>query len=176
MEQTYLKGKGSVIRDALSHVIPLEPGVADKDDFDTIPVHYITSEVSATESQLERVRLTMEAAPLLSQLKHQIFQGWPDSRRSIPESIHPFWTYRDELVVEEGLIFKAHKLVIPASQKHTFLKDLHVGHLGEEKTPNHSPRKCILARHKREHQRIHQWLQHMPVDKIQPIKGTSHSI
>ena len=44
------------------------------------------------------------------------------------------WKYRDEQVGEEGLIFKAHKLVIPASQKHKFLKDSHVGHLGQEKT------------------------------------------
>ena len=39
-----------------------------------------------------------------------------------------------KLPVEYRLIFKAHKLVIPVSQKHEFLKDLHVGHLGEEKT------------------------------------------
>ena len=58
----------------------------------------------------------MQADPVLSQLKYQIFQGLPDPRRSIPGSIHTFWNYRDELVVEDGLIFKAHKLMIPASQ------------------------------------------------------------
>ena len=77
--------------------------------------------------------VAMQADPVLSQLKHHIFQGSPDAR-SIPESILQFWNYRYDLTVEDGLIFKAHKLVIPASQKHKFYKDLHVGHTGEEET------------------------------------------
>ncbi len=47
--------------------------------------------------------------------------------------IHPFWNYRDELSVEDGLIFKQHWLVIPQSEQPEFLKDLHIAHLGEEK-------------------------------------------
>ena len=69
----YLKGKDNAIADAFSCVSLLEPETADKDDFDTIPVHMIMSEVSAMESQLERVRMAMQADPVLSQLKHQIF-------------------------------------------------------------------------------------------------------
>ena len=49
-------------------------------------------------------------------------------------SIHPFWNYRGKLLVEGRLIFKTHKLMIPASQKQECLRDLHVGHLGEVKT------------------------------------------
>ena len=48
-------------------------------------------------------------------------------------NIYPFWNFRYELVEEDVLIFKDHKLVIPTSQKHIFLKDLHVDHLEEEK-------------------------------------------
>ena len=55
-------------------------------------------------------------------------------KENIPERSHPFWNYRDELAVEDWLIFKANKLVIPESQKHKFIKDLHIGHLGEKKT------------------------------------------
>ena len=75
MELTYLKGKDNVITDGLSCVNPLEPEAVDKDDFDAIPIHHITSKVSATEFQLERLRLAMQVDPVLSQLKHQIFQG-----------------------------------------------------------------------------------------------------
>ena len=50
----------------------------------------------------------------------------PNARRSIPESIYPFWNYWDELSVEDELIFKIHKLMIPTSQLQEFLKDLHV--------------------------------------------------
>ena len=97
-----MKGKDNTIVDALSHVSPWEPEAVDKDDFEAIPVHHIISEVSATEAQLERVRVAMQ----VSKLNDLIFQGWPDARRSIPESIHPFWNYRDELIVEVTLISK----------------------------------------------------------------------
>ena len=73
----------------------MKPEAADKVEFDTIPVHPITSEVLTKDSQLERVRVATQADQVPSQLKQQIFQGWPDERRSIPESIHPFWNYRD---------------------------------------------------------------------------------
>ena len=85
--------------------------------------------------------MVTEADPVLSQLKHQKFLGLPDLR-SVPETIHPFWDYRDELAVEYGLIFKSHKLVIPALQKHEFLNNLHVGHLGEERNLLRA-RECI---------------------------------
>ena len=86
----------------------MELKAADKDNFDVIPVHHIMSEVSAMEFQLGRVRVVTQADPILSQLKHQIFQGWQDVRRSVPESIYPFGNYRDELAIEDGFIFKAH--------------------------------------------------------------------
>ena len=106
VELTYLKGKDNVITDTLTYVRPMSPEAVDKDDFDTIWVHHIMLEVSATEILLERVRVETQADPVLSHLNYQIFQGWPDAR-SIPESIHTFWNYRDELSVEDGLIFIA---------------------------------------------------------------------
>ena len=51
-----------------------------------------------------------------------IFHGWPLQRRQLPEPVQHNWNYREELAIEDGL-FKAHRLV----------KDLHAGHLGEEK-------------------------------------------
>ena len=125
---THLKGKDNVIAHTLSHVSLLNPETADKDDYNVIPVHYIMSEVSAMEFKLERVRVVTKADLVTSQLKHQILERWPDARRRVPESIHSSWNYRDEM------ISKAHKLVIPVTQKHEFLKDLHIDHLREGKT------------------------------------------
>ena len=82
----YLKGKNNVITDALSQISPLEPESADKDDFDAIPVHQVTFEIPTTESWLERIRVVMQAYPILSQLKYQIFQGWPDAKEAFQKA------------------------------------------------------------------------------------------
>ena len=51
---------------------PTTTGTRGKKNFDVIPVHYITSEITATGSQLKVVRVVTQA-PLLDQLKNQIF-------------------------------------------------------------------------------------------------------
>ena len=47
-------------------------------------------EVPTTETQLERIRMAMQADPILSQLKHQIVQGWPDARKRYAGKYPPF--------------------------------------------------------------------------------------
>ena len=114
VELTYLKGRDNIIADAVSCVSALKPDEAHKDDFDVIPVpHHVTSPSNGIPVR-DNEGVT-QADPILSQQKHQIFQGWPNVKRTVAERIHPFLNYRDELAVEDGLIFKAHKLVIPAS-------------------------------------------------------------
>ena len=87
VELIYLKGKQKVIANALSQASPLEPEPEDKDNFDVFPVHHIPSEISATGSSLETIRVATAADPVHSQFKHHIGHGWPEAKRDIPESM-----------------------------------------------------------------------------------------
>ena len=60
VELTYLKGKDNVIADAFNKVSPLEPESEDRDNFGTIQVYHITSEVPASGSQPEAVRVVTQ--------------------------------------------------------------------------------------------------------------------
>ena len=53
--------------------------------------------------------------PNVQQLIAVIKEGWPDHRNSCPPSVKPFWNYRDELSVMEGLVFKGERIVIPVA-------------------------------------------------------------
>ena len=97
-------------------------------------LQYITNAIPATDSRLYRTRVATTTDPALNQLRHYIFHGWPLEKRQLPEPVKHYWNYREELAIEDGLIFKVHRLVIPTSQRAEYLKDLHTGHLGEEKT------------------------------------------
>ena len=126
----YIRGKDNSIADALSRADPLSPEPQDAKQMDTIPVHQITNAIPATDNRLDRTT----ADPTLNQLRHYIFHGWPLQKCQLPQPIQHYWNYHGELAIEDGLIFKAHRLVIPTSQRAEYLKDLHAGHLGEEKT------------------------------------------
>lgn len=130
----YLKGKDNCIADALSR-LPIESKQANEVDPDiTIPVHAITDTLNASESRIQRVRRATTSDPTMNQLTHYILHGWPPHKHLANSLTHNFWNYKNELSVEDGLIYKGDRLVIPERECKEFLTDLHVGHLGEEKT------------------------------------------
>ena len=51
----------------------------------------------------------------------------------VPVLIQPYWNFRDELYLRDDTIYQAERLVIPQSQRHEYLKRLHVGHLKIDK-------------------------------------------
>ena len=48
-------------------------------------------------------------------------------------SLQPYWTFREELTVEDGLILKGTRIVIPTKQWEAILKLIYEGHLGLNK-------------------------------------------
>ena len=130
----YIRGRDNSIADPLSRVDPLSPEPHDAKQMDTIPVHQITNAILATDNCLDRTRIATTADPTLNHPRHYIFHRWPLQKCQLPQPIQHYWNYHEELAIEDGLIFKAHRLVISTSQSAEYLKDLHEGHLGEEKT------------------------------------------
>ena len=68
----------------------------------------------------------------LTELTNVIRQGWPDLKQKVPLSIRAFWPFRDELVVDNRIIFKGTKVVIPKSMRTLMLRRTHASHQGPE--------------------------------------------
>ena len=66
-------------------------------------------------------------------LKHTITQGWPSTIKEVPNVLQPYWTFREELTVEDGLVLKGTRIVIPNKKFEAVLKLIHEGHLGLNK-------------------------------------------
>ena len=48
--------------------------------------------------------------------------------------LKPYWSYRDELAVIDGMILKGRHIIIPNSLRQQVLDQLHTNHMGIEKT------------------------------------------
>ena len=48
----------------------------------------------------------------------------------MPSQLHPYWTFREELTVEDGLILKGTRIIIPSKKCESILKHIYEGHLG----------------------------------------------
>lgn len=49
------------------------------------------------------------------------------------EQLTPYFSYRDELVVHDGLIFKGERVIIPISLRRYMKEKIHSSHLGMER-------------------------------------------
>ena len=65
-------------------------------------------------------------------------QGWLSSIKQVPPVLQPYWTFREGLSVEDGLILKGTRIVIPNRKWEAILKLIHVGHLGLNKCKLHA--------------------------------------
>ena len=71
---------------------------------------------------------------LLQQLSEVIKNGWPKDITEAPQSARPWWTFRDELAIIDGGVYKGPIVVIPTSMHRDMPKRLHVSHQGLEAT------------------------------------------
>lgn len=60
--------------------------------------------------------------PELSALREIIFSGWPEKRKQVPVPLRKYWAYRDELSIENGLVLKGERVIVPESQKAELLE------------------------------------------------------
>ena len=101
-------------------------------------VYQITQQLYARSDSLHQFRVPMQADNELALLKHTIIQGWPSSNKQVSPVLQPYWTFRVELTVEDGLILKGTRIVIPTKQQEAILKLIHKGHLGLNKCKLHA--------------------------------------
>ena len=75
----------------------------------------------------------MEDVPLQT-LNNIIRHGWPERLSSVPATVKQFFPFRDELSVEDGIIMKGTRAVIPQMVHKEYLTLLHKGHPVAEAT------------------------------------------
>ena len=66
----------------------------------------------------------------LALLKHTITQGWLNTIKEVPSVLQSYWTFREEIMIEDGIVLKGTRIVIPAKKCEAILKLVHKGQLG----------------------------------------------
>ena len=82
---------------------------------------------------MNQIRITTQEDDELALLKHVITQGWPSTIKDIPNVLQPFWTFREELMIEDSIVLKDTQIVVPTKKHEAVLKLIHEGHLGLNK-------------------------------------------
>ncbi len=89
-------------------------------------VNYISS------SGFEELKRHTADDMTLQTLSAIINHGWPAKQRSLPHDTRPYFPFRDELTVEDGVIMKGHKAAVPSSLQKEYVSITHRGHPGAD--------------------------------------------
>ena len=80
--------------------------------------------------RLESIRNATRRDDTLVKLADVIQKGWPEEKIGLPSCVLPYFNYRDELSVQDGVIYRGERVVIPTSLRREMKEKVHAGHLG----------------------------------------------
>ena len=126
-ELSYSPGKTIPVADALSRA-PLPSS-----DETTYGVNNLTFS-PVKEKPTEEIRAVSQNDEEMMQLMKVITTGWPENKSEVPLSVKPYFSYRDELTVQDGLVLRGERLVVPRALRGKMKQKCHAGHLGINST------------------------------------------
>ena len=132
----YNEGLTNQIADYLSRLGPLN----DRIILLLVQVHEIPCRLHTTVNRIQLLHEATVKKDDLCSLKHIVQLGWPGQIQEVSLEIQPYWNFHEKISIQDGLLLKGTRIIIPAGQRQDLLKQLHVGH--------HSLSNCL---HKAEH-------------------------
>ena len=68
----------------------------------------------------------------LQKLKHVIRVGWPDTKEEVPSEIRNYFHFKEELTIQDGILFKGNRVTVPTALRSHMVKKVHSSHIGIE--------------------------------------------
>jgi len=87
-------------------------------------------DVRVSDANLKEIAEATRHDADLQQIVDCIRHGWPTSRKQCPNALKHYWTFRDELVQDQGIIMKGPKLLVPAVMRRKMLEKIHCSRVG----------------------------------------------
>ena len=113
-----------------------------KAEEETESIH-ATDFLPISEPQLKEIQAETGRDDTLQQLKKTIISGWPETKKEVPMCLHPYFQVRDELLAQDGLIFKGQCCVVPLSLRARIKEKLHGAHTGIQSCLRRAEKLCI---------------------------------
>ena len=67
---------------------------------------------------------------VLENLTTTVLTGWPEKRDECPVQIRDYWNYREEISLDNGLLFKSQRVIVPKAMRSEILSRIHSSHQG----------------------------------------------
>lgn len=88
--------------------------------------------VKVSDPKLQQIRKLTQMDPELLTLMKVVLSGWPDEKEDVPPNIQDYYNFRDEITLQDGILYKGSKVIIPTIMRDLTLMRIHGSHQGAE--------------------------------------------
>ncbi|UYV82707.1 K02A2.6-like [Cordylochernes scorpioides] len=132
-EIVHIPGKELLDADALSRQPLLTTEGGENERQTSAHINAVLSSITDKDEMLTKIFEAQQEDTTLKAVVNYLEHGWPDKKK-MSQTLLSYWHVKDELGVQNGLLMRGCRLVIPASMKLEILDKLHAGHFGITKT------------------------------------------
>lgn len=131
LDVKYQKGDKMVMSDPLSRACvdepPWQPEYCHELEkivlVDDLPISY---------ARLNSFRKATACDSNLQILMFTVLEGWYSIEDGVPQEIKSYFSCREEIMVQNGLLFKGERIIVPAQLRKEMMEKIHSFHLGIE--------------------------------------------
>ncbi|XP_034058782.1 uncharacterized protein K02A2.6-like [Gymnodraco acuticeps] len=88
--------------------------------------------LDVTDFRFRQIAQHTEMDDVLQALTSVILRGWPDFKEDTPLLVREYWPFRDELNVQNSVLYRGQCVVIPKALREELLRRIHTSHIGGE--------------------------------------------
>lgn len=131
----HVAGKYLYTADTLSRAPVSHPDAADilEDHLTECFVNNVLASLPASPDTLHRYRTAQREDSTCQQLLTLCQDGWPAHQGQVATALQRFWPMRGEMTVDDGLLLRGNRIVVPQQLQKETLAKIHSGHQGMRK-------------------------------------------
>ena len=86
-----------------------------------------------SDRRFDEIRTQINSDPVLKSILNHVKYGWPSKESAIYPGEKPYFSSRNELSVNDDILFYRDRIIIPEATRSEILETIHSGHLGLNK-------------------------------------------
>uniref|UniRef100_A0A8C7YWC8 Gypsy retrotransposon integrase-like protein 1 n=1 Tax=Oryzias sinensis TaxID=183150 RepID=A0A8C7YWC8_9TELE len=127
----YVPGKDMLLADTLSRAYLPEHSSCGSVEAEIETVNMVLH-LPISEQSLNAIRVATEQDATLQTLQQTISKGWPNEKCKVPSQVRLYFSFKEELSFQDGIIFRGERAIVPDSLRKEIIQRIHSSHLGVE--------------------------------------------
>lgn len=87
----------------------------------------LLEDIPVADVRIQEFKNETENDKILKKIKEYILNGWKNDN-----DVKPYLNFKDEISLQDGILFKGDRIIVPASMRKNILRQIHSSHIGIE--------------------------------------------